>query len=114
MDKNNEGLRYPSIDDLLTKIDSKYKLAYTAAKRAKIIKKEDYTSMEELGGSECATAVGKALEEILNDKVHVEFKDTAEDAKPENTFGTMEISGGLDDEDDSDDDSSYTTYFDKE
>ena len=46
MDKNNEGLRYPSIDDLLTKIDSKYKLAYTAAKRAKIIKKEDYTSMD--------------------------------------------------------------------
>ena len=39
--KNEEGLRYPSIDNLLTKIDSKYKLAYASAKRAKIIKEEE-------------------------------------------------------------------------
>lgn len=110
---SKEGLRYPSIDELLTKIDSKYKLAYTAAKRAKSIKEEGYTSMDELGGAECATAVGMALEEILNDKVHVEFKDTAEDAKPENTFGTMEISGGSDDED-RDDLDEFTTSFDNE
>ncbi|MBP5343063.1 DNA-directed RNA polymerase subunit omega [bacterium] len=111
MNKNKEGLRYPSIDDLLTKIDSKYKLAYTAAKRAKIIKEEEYSSMEELGGSECATPVGMALEEILNEKVHVEFKDTAEDAKPENTFGTMEISGGSDD--DNYDIEDFTSSFDE-
>ena len=36
---NLEGLRYPSIDKLLEVVDSKYKLAYIAAKRAKIIKK---------------------------------------------------------------------------
>ena len=35
---NNEGLSYPSIDNLLEVVDSKYKLAYIAAKRAKIIK----------------------------------------------------------------------------
>ena len=43
--KNEEGLRYPSIDNLLTKIDSKYKLAYASAKRAKILKEDDYTSI---------------------------------------------------------------------
>ena len=34
---NTEGMRYPSVDKLLDKVDSKYKLAYIAAKRAKII-----------------------------------------------------------------------------
>ncbi|GEM_PF-319844 len=91
MTTNKDGLRYPSIDQLLEKIDSKYKLAFTAAKRAKIIKEENYSSMEEVGGNECYTAIGKALEEILADKVQVEFVDTAEDAKPENTFSSMEI-----------------------
>ena len=37
--KNYDGMRYPSVDALLDKIDSKYKLAYAAAKRAKILKK---------------------------------------------------------------------------
>ncbi|UKI49638.1 MAG: DNA-directed RNA polymerase subunit omega [Clostridium sp.] len=35
-----DGMRYPSIDDLLNVIDSKYKLAICAAKRAKIIEEE--------------------------------------------------------------------------
>lgn len=100
---NKDGLRYPSIDELLEKIDSKYKLAFTAAKRAKIIKEEEYTSMED--DSMCHTAVGQALEEILNDKVEVEFLDTAEDAKPQNTFGSMDISI---DTSDADDESSIT------
>ena len=39
---NTEGMRYPSVDKLLDKVDSKYKLAYIAAKRAKIIEEEDY------------------------------------------------------------------------
>jgi len=107
--QNKDGLRYPSIDSLLEKIDSKYKLAFTAAKRAKIIKEEGYSSMEEIGGNKCHTAVGMALEEIENDKVQVEFMDTAEDAKPQNTFGTMEISADIEDDvtDDNDPDSSF-------
>ena len=32
--RNTDGLRYPSIDDLLEVVDSKYKLAYISAKRA--------------------------------------------------------------------------------
>ena len=71
MAKNKEGLRYPSIDSLLEKIDSKYKLAYTSAKRAKIIKQDGILSVD----GTCATAVGQALEEILEDKVDIEFED---------------------------------------
>ena len=44
--KNSEGLRYPSIDDLLEVVDSKYKLAYIAAKRAKIIKQDNFSSVD--------------------------------------------------------------------
>lgn len=67
---NNEGMRYPSVDKLLDKVDSKYKLAYIAAKRAKIIEEEDYCSAED---PICAKPVGQALEEILEDKVKCEF-----------------------------------------
>lgn len=68
--RNDEGLRYPSIDNLLTKIDSKYKLAYTAAKRAKIIKEEDFLTIE----PKCSKPVGIALEEILQGKINIEFE----------------------------------------
>ena len=77
MTKNTEGLRYPSIDELLKHIDSKYKLAYAAAKRAKIIKKEKYSSMEELGGNKAAKPVGMALEEIEAGKIEIEFAPTS-------------------------------------
>ncbi len=69
--KNNDGLRYPSIDNLLTKIDSKYKLAYAAAKRAKIIKEDEYVSID----PKCSKPVGIALEEILEGKVQIEFEE---------------------------------------
>lgn len=67
--KNTEGLRYPSIDDLLEVVDSKYKLAYIAAKRAKIIKRDEYSSVV----NRCVKPVGKALEEILEKKVTAKF-----------------------------------------
>ncbi len=67
--KNTEGLRYPSIDDLLEVVDSKYKLAYIAAKRAKSIKEEEYSSVE----NRCVKPVGKALEEVLAKKVSAKF-----------------------------------------
>lgn len=68
---NEEGMRYPSVDKLLEKVDSKYKLAYIAAKRAKIIEEENYCAAED---SICAKPVGQALEEILEDKVECTFK----------------------------------------
>ncbi len=67
--RNTEGLRYPSIDQLLQVVDSKYKLAYISAKRAKIIKEDDYSSVDNL----CVKPVGQALEEILAGKVNAEF-----------------------------------------
>ncbi len=50
---------YPSIDTLLTIVDSKYKLVHVAAKRAKEMlannhrqmKEEDYKSKKEIGRS---------------------------------------------------------------
>lgn len=69
--KNYDGMRYPSVDLLLGKIDSKYKLAYVAAKRAKIIEEEDFVSLED---AICAKPVGQALEEVLADKVKISFK----------------------------------------
>lgn len=69
--KNTDGLRYPSIDNLLTKIDSKYKLAYASAKRAKIIKEEEYVAVD----PKCSKPVGVALEEILEGKVQIDFEE---------------------------------------
>jgi DNA-directed RNA polymerase subunit omega len=69
--KNEDGLRYPSIDKLLTKIDSKYKLAFASAKRAKIIKEDDYTAID----PKSSKPVGVALEEILEDKVKIDFEE---------------------------------------
>ena len=66
-----EGMRYPAIDELSTKADSKYKLVYISSKRAKIIEQEEYTSYED---GMCVKPVGQALEEILEDKVKAEFK----------------------------------------
>jgi DNA-directed RNA polymerase subunit omega len=66
---NLEGLRYPSIDKLLEVVDSKYKLAYIAAKRAKIIKSDDFSSVD----NKCVKPVGQALEEILAGKVNAKF-----------------------------------------
>ncbi len=69
--RNKEGLRYPSIDNLLTKIDSKYKLAFASAKRAKILKEDDYTSID----PKCSKPVGIALEEIIEGKIQIDFEE---------------------------------------
>ena len=66
-----DGMRYPSIDKLLEKVDSKYKLAYISAKRAKIIESEQYIAIE---NPKCVKPVGQALEEVLEDKVKCTFK----------------------------------------
>lgn len=71
MSKNKDGLRYPSIDLLLEKIDSKYKLVYAASKVATILENEKIVVKD----SKSPTFVGKALEEILNDKVDIVFDE---------------------------------------
>jgi len=68
--KNKDGMRYPSIDKLLEKIDSKYKLVYAASKVARIIEDEKLV----VDDAQCVKSIGMALEEILNDKVQVDFE----------------------------------------
>ncbi|MCC5888961.1 MAG: DNA-directed RNA polymerase subunit omega [Alkalibacterium sp.] len=55
-------LLYPSQDDLLKKIDSKYSLVILAAKRAKVL--HDSPSAQMLDSYQSKKNVGKALEEI--------------------------------------------------
>ncbi len=74
MTKNKDGMRYPSIDKLLSVVDSKYKLAFIAAKRAKDIEKQG-TDLEK---HKCIKPVGIALEEVLKDLIHVEFEEKVE------------------------------------
>ena len=64
---------YPSIDKLLEKVDSKYKLVYISSKRAKVIESEDYVAIE---NPKCVKSVGQALEEILEDSDLVDVKET--------------------------------------
>ncbi len=105
---NNDGMRYPSIDDLVRKEDTftlsdsteykkshtKYQVAYLASKRAQEIEddlyrmnklakkhKEDVEYLEKLDEKAeinpdflCVKPVGIALEEYLNDEVHISFK----------------------------------------
>ncbi len=70
--KEYDGMRYPSIDELLEKVDSKYKLSVLAAKRAHIIDEEDWTAAED---GICVKPIGQALEEVLEDKCSMTFKD---------------------------------------
>ncbi len=70
MNKNKDGMRYPSIDKLLSKIDSKYKLVYAASKVAQILESEKLNVEDAL----CVKSIGIALEEILDGKVDINFE----------------------------------------
>ncbi len=63
-------MRYPSIDRLLSKVDSKYKLVLLSAKRAKEIEQGSLAQFEE---HVCFKPVGIALEEILEDKIDIKY-----------------------------------------
>jgi DNA-directed RNA polymerase omega subunit len=60
-------LLYPSIDNLLTKIDSKYSLVSVAAKRARNMQMQKNPLLDKYTSHKF---VGKALEEISADKLH--------------------------------------------
>ena len=71
-------MREPSVDKLLEKIDSKYKIAYIAAKRARQISSTGTSQMdyvEELPERVSAKSVGLALEEILHHVVDYELEE---------------------------------------
>ena len=72
------SMREPSVDKLLEKIDSKYKIAYIAAKRARQISNDGLSQMDYVTDLPEATSdksVGLALEEILHDVVNYELEE---------------------------------------
>lgn len=74
MTETNEGMRYPSIDQLISKTSSKYKLVIAVARRAREIDKGEHspapgTSL--LDSPKNHKSIGMALEEILEDKVKI-------------------------------------------
>ena len=60
---------YPSIDKLLDRVDSRYSLAVLAAKRAHQLENGD---IELLNKYESPRTVGRALEEIADDKIEID------------------------------------------
>jgi DNA-directed RNA polymerase subunit omega len=63
---NNDGMRYPSIDQLVAITNSKYKLVVGTAKRARKINKEGNILISNPRNKK---AIGIALEEVLAGKV---------------------------------------------
>jgi len=71
-------MREPSVDKLLDKIDSKYKIAYIAAKRARQISEDGVSQMdydETLPEQMSCKSVGLALEEILHNALRYELEE---------------------------------------
>ncbi|MBG9793924.1 DNA-directed RNA polymerase subunit omega [Paenibacillus dendritiformis] len=60
---------YPSIDELMKKVDSKYSLVVAAARRARQLRDGERT---ELQNPKSYKQVGVALEEIYGDHITVE------------------------------------------
>ncbi len=61
---------YPSIDKLLTIVDSKYELVHIAAKRARQIEKDCFYQMKE-NEYISSKPIGRALEELAQGLIKV-------------------------------------------
>lgn len=67
---------YPSIDEMVKKVDSKYTLVVAASRRARMLRNGDKS---ELKNPRSRKFVGVALEEIYGDILQVENLSTKED-----------------------------------
>jgi len=67
---------YPSIDEMVKKVDSKYTLVVAASRRARMLRNGDKS---ELRNPRSRKFVGVALEEIYGDILQVENLATKED-----------------------------------
>lgn len=61
---------YPSIDKLLTKVGSKYLLVNIVSRRAKDMEAREYYQLKE-SEYESAKEIGRALEEVAKDLIHL-------------------------------------------
>ncbi len=62
-------ITYPSIDKLLSRVDSRYSLSVLSAKRAHELEAGDPATLKSF---KCDKSVGKALEEIAAGKVTID------------------------------------------
>lgn len=62
---------YPSIDKLLTIVDSKYTLVYVAANRSKQMIKNNYYQ-KPVSKYKSVKTIGRALEEVYDNLIHVD------------------------------------------
>lgn len=67
---------YPSIDEMVKKVDSKYTLVVAASRRARMLRNGEKS---ELRNPRSRKFVGVALEEIYGDILQVENLSTKED-----------------------------------
>lgn len=77
-----DGMRYPSIDQLVSKANSKYKLVMGAAKRAKDITRDQKHLIKNPYNTK---SIGIALEEIYLDKIIIVNAEEAEEEDSEET-----------------------------
>ena len=62
---------YPSIDKILNIVDSKYALVYIASSRSKQMSKTNYYQ-KPINEYKSSKNIGRALEEIYDNLIHVE------------------------------------------
>lgn len=62
---------FPSIDKLLTVVDSKYTLVYVAANRSKQMIKNNYFQ-KPVNEYKSYKTIGRALEEVYDNLIHVD------------------------------------------
>lgn len=62
---------YPSIDKLLTVVDSKYTLVYVASNRSKQMIKNNYLQ-KPVNEYKSYKTIGRALEEVYDNLIHVD------------------------------------------
>ena len=62
---------YPSIDKILTLVDSKYALVYVAASRSKQMIKNNYFQ-KPVNEYKSYKTIGRALEEVYDNLIHVD------------------------------------------
>ncbi|MFB5677623.1 DNA-directed RNA polymerase subunit omega [Paenibacillus terreus] len=60
---------YPSIDEMMNKVDSKYSLVVAASRRARLLREGEKSDLKQPRSHK---QVGVALEEIYNDLLKVE------------------------------------------
>lgn len=66
-----DGMRYPSIDQLVAVTNSKYKLVVGVAKRAKALNRKENPAHSLIDHPHSAKAIGIALEEVVEGKIKI-------------------------------------------